>query len=206
MLVNTPFFLTGSGSGDRACLLLHGLGGGVYEMQLLGEYLHRMGMTVQAIAYPGHDRPAAKMPASSWQQWYGHIQNCYQQLAQTYDQIDLIGFSTGCPLALHLAATYPIQRLVLLAPYLLIRRQWYYLLPLEAYICSIGHLMTDVPRFRLPISDPKLRRLAEEIVFFRTFNLSAVRSAMSLIQQVKPKLPQIQTPHSDYPVPPGFHR
>ncbi len=194
MLKNQPFFLVGTESDQHACLLLHGLGGGVYEMQLLGEYLHQQGITVKGIQYPGHDRPEPKMPASRWQDWYGHILESYHQLAQIYGQVSIIGFSTGCPLGLHLAAQYPVHKLVLLSPYLLIRRYWFTILPLEAYIFSLGYWLQDIPRWQLPIQDPITQAAAQRVVFFRTFNLKAVRSAVSLIGRVKTELPQIQNP------------
>lgn len=194
MLVNQPFFLQ-SDRCNQACLLLHGLGGGVYEMQLLGHYLHEThGLTVQGISYPGHDRPAAAMPASTWREWYAHIEVTYQSLAQAYPAVSVVGFSTGCPLGLHLAAAYPLDKLVLLCPYLALRRQWFYLLPLESWLFSLGWLIQDLPRWRLPLRDPVMRQLAEEIVFYRTFNLAAVRSAIALIEQVKAELPTITTP------------
>ncbi len=195
MLKNEPFFWEVEGATDRACLMLHGLGGGVYEMQLLGDYLYQRGLTVQGINYPGHDRPAPKMPASTWQQWYGHALETYQTLAERYHSVSLIGFSTGCPLALHLAANHPVDRLVLLSPYFTIRRYWFLLFTPEDYLNSIvGKLIEDVPRLKLPIGDRAMRTLAEAIAFFQSFNLSAVRSAGELIELVKPELPQIQVP------------
>lgn len=163
-------------------------------MQLLGEFLHQQGWTVQGIAYPGHDRIEPKMPASTWSQWYGHILDTYQKLCQTYAQVSVVGFSTGCPLALHLASQHPVDKLVLLSPYLLIRRQWYFLVPVENYIQALGWLITDVPRLRLPIFDPEMHRQAMEIVFYQTFSILAVKSAMELIELVKPKLPALQNP------------
>jgi carboxylesterase len=192
-LTNTPFLLTGTNP-DHAILLLHGLGGGVYEMQLLGEYLHQLGFTVQGIAYPGHDQPEPKMPASTWQEWYEHVLKTYQQLSNLYPNITVVGFSTGCPLALHLASQFPVHKLVLLSPYLLIRRQWYLLMPVENYIFALDWLIKDVPRLRLPIFDPEMQRQAMEVVFYRTFNIPSVRSAMELIEQVKPAISQIKTP------------
>jgi carboxylesterase len=192
-LVNTPFFLQGTDP-DHAVLLLHGLGGGVYEMQLLGEFLQHQGLTAQGIAFPGHDRPEATMPASTWSQWYSHIQQTYENLSKTYAKISIVGFSTGCPLGLHLAAQYPVHRLVMLSPYFLIRRQWYFLMPVENYIFALDWLIKDVPRLRLPIFDPEMQRQAMEIVFYRTFSIPAVRSAMELIELVKPELPKIANP------------
>lgn len=193
-LSNQPFLLE-SATSDHACLLLHGLGGGVYEMQLLGEYLHQHDLTVQGINYPGHDYPSTKMPSSKWQQWYEHIEVTYEKLRQKYSNISVIGFSTGCPLALYLAANNPVTNLVLLSPFLLIKHEWYYFLRLEMYLFTIGHLVADLPRlYGLPIIDKAMLHLAQEAAFFQTFNLATVRSALELIDRVKPLLPQIDVP------------
>ncbi len=192
MLENKPFFLTGDRT--HACLLLHGLGGGAYEMQLLGEHLHQAGLTVQGILYPGHDRPARQMPRSHWQEWFGHIEETYRNLAQNYERISLVGFSTGCPLGLYLAAQNPIFKVVLLAPYFKLRYEWYFGLPLEAYVWSVGFVVPEVPRLRLPIFDPEMQKVARAAAFYKTFNIAAVRSAMDLLEQVKPKLPEIKNP------------
>nr|WP_275575052.1 alpha/beta fold hydrolase [Neosynechococcus sphagnicola] len=188
------FFWESTAPSDRACLLLHGLGGGVYEMELLGRSLYQRGLTVQGINYPGHDRPVSKMPASTWEQWYAHVLDTYLSLRQRYRQVTVVGFSTGCLLGLHLATTYPVQQLVLLSPYLAIKHQWYYLFRPEAYLFSLGQLIEDVPRFHLPIRDRSMQAAAEQVIFYKTFNLKAVRSTSQLIQKVKSALPQVQTP------------
>jgi carboxylesterase len=195
-LLNQPFLLETLSNKDQVCLLLHGLGGGVYEMQLLGEYLHVQGLSVRGINYPGHDRPITRMPSSTWQQWYDYILETYKQLSQKYSSIFVIGFSTGCPLALHLAASYPVSKLVLLSPFLAIRYEPYYLLRLEAYLLAIGQLVKylHLPRLRLPIQDKVMRQAAEAAAFFQTFNLSSVRSAIELIDRVKLELPEIEVP------------
>jgi len=194
-LNNRPFVLEKPAISDRACLLLHGLGGGAYEMQLLGEYLHQQGLDVQGINYPGHDQPASKMPVSTWRQWYDHALETYQKLAQKYSSISVIGFSTGCPLGLYLAANNPVQQLVLLSPFMAIKHEWYYLLRPEVYLFSIiGQMLDNLPRLRLPIRDKVMRQVAEEVVFFKTFNLPSVKSAIELINLVKPLLPQINVP------------
>ncbi|OLP16792.1 carboxylesterase [Leptolyngbya sp. 'hensonii'] len=194
MLTNTPFFLEGSEACSHACLLLHGLGGGVYEMQLLGAYLHQQGLTVRAINYPGHDRPSFRMPASTWQQWYLHILETYLQLVRQYDRVSVVGFSTGCPLGLHLAVQHPIEKLVLLAPYMAIRRQLNDRIKPEVLLFSLGQVISEVPRLRLPIRDRTMRQQAQQALFFRSFNLAAVRSANELIALVKQELPGITVP------------
>lgn len=163
-------------------------------MQLLGEYLYQQGISVQGISYPGHDQPAAKMPDSTWEQWYGHILETHQALTKRYASVTVIGFSTGCPLALHLAASTSVDKLILLSPYMAIRYQWYYIFRLEVYLSAFGWLITDLPRRHLPIRDKAMRELAHQVIFFKTFNLNAVRSANELIAKVKLQLPTITVP------------
>ncbi|MBV8884573.1 MAG: alpha/beta hydrolase [Chroococcidiopsidaceae cyanobacterium CP_BM_RX_35] len=194
-LSNTPFILERSVINDQVCLLLHGLGGGVYEMQLLGEYLHQQGIDVQGINYPGHEQLVSKMPASTWQQWYEHVMETYKKLTQKYAAVSVVGFSTGCPLGLYLAANNPVYKLVLLSPFLAVKHEWYYLFRPEVYLSSIiGQMIDSLPRLRLPIRDKTMRQLAEEVAVFKTFNLLSVKSAIELINLVKPLLPTIDVP------------
>ncbi|URR34737.1 alpha/beta fold hydrolase [Thermosynechococcus sp. HN-54] len=192
-LVNRPFFHRYP-EGDRACLLLHGLGGGVYELQLLAEVLYEAGWTVQGILYPGHDRPRAQMPASTWHQWYEAVVTAFKPLRDTHRTVAVVGFSTGGTLALHLADEYAVDALVLLAPFLRIYRPWFLPLAPETLVQSFGQWIPWVPRRSLPIRDRALRQAAEAACFFKSFNLQAVRSALNLIAQVAQELPLITTP------------
>ena len=197
-LSNEPFYLQAETDSEEAFLLLHGLGGGVYEMRLLADRLHQAGYTVAGINYPGHDAPASVMPASSWQQWYRHVEATYRQLAERHPKVSVVGFSTGCMLALHLAASHaeqqPIQRLILLSPFLKVRKEWYYLLAPEVYLQSLGRLIRHIPRFRLPINDPDMHDRAHRSAYFKTFNLKAARSALELIRMVSHTLETVQSP------------
>jgi carboxylesterase len=190
-LENKPFLLQGSTS--HACLMLHGLGGGPYEMQFLGQFLNQQGLTVQAVIYPGHD-VAGMMPRSRWEDWYARSVDAYQTLAQTYDQISVLGFSTGCPLGLYLASERPVYKLVMLAPYLRLQSKRSFGLPLELLVRTVGRVVTDVPRRGLPIFDPEMHQQGHSAAFHRTFNIPSVRSAMQLIQRVKPRLPSLKNP------------
>ncbi len=194
MLTNQPFLFEGHSTQDHACLCLHGLGGGIFELELLAQHLHDQGLSVRGFNYPGHDVASIKMPPSSWSQWYDRSVQNYHDLRQRYAKISIIGFSTGCPLGLYLAAHYPVHKLVLLSPFLRLRRRWYYLFPLEYYLYSLGSFIADVPRLRIPICDPEMRAAGAKVLSFRSFNLAAVRSALALIEQVKTELPAIEAP------------
>ncbi|APB32382.1 carboxylesterase [Gloeomargarita lithophora Alchichica-D10] len=185
-LANQPFYHEGTGAG--ACLLIHGLGGGVYELQTLGERLYQKGWTVRGFNLPGHDQPTSRMPDSTWPQWVECVHAEYQHLCQNYEQVAVVGFSNGGLLALHLASQVTLHRLVLLAPFLG--------MPLLLYplIYSIGYVIPSLPRLRLPIADPEMEAQARRVTFFQDFNLTAVRSALELQSMVKQRLSQITVP------------
>jgi carboxylesterase len=193
MLSNEPFLWRGSG--EHACLLLHGLGGGVYELQWLAERLLAAGLTVQGFNYPGHDRPAtphAPFPLD------GVVWAGFGTLPSSAPGVPAPFARWGFPPAACWRCTWPfahpVHKLVLLAPFFAIRHRWYYLFRLEQYLNSLGWLLDDVPRFRLPIRDGEVRALAEKVAYFRSFNLTAVRSALELIEQVKGEVASIQVP------------
>lgn len=192
MLSNEPVFR--DGARGEACLLLHGLGGGSFEMSLLAEHLHHLGYAVQTVNYPGHDRPSAIMPASRWEQWYTHVEQAWLSLRRRYPRVSVIGFSTGSLLGLHLAARHPVDTLVALSPFLAVRHQWYYVLRPEAYLFSIGHLLPFVPKMRAPLKDREMARQVSNATWFRTFSLASARSAVALIAEVKRELRNVHCP------------
>jgi carboxylesterase len=175
-----------------ACLLLHGLGGGIYELQPLGEVLHQRGISVMGFNYPGHDQQVLRMPESKWEQWLERIHFQYEALAKNHDTVHVVGFSTGCPLALKLLETHPVGKLILLSPFLAIKHQWYYGMRPEFYVKHLGHHLKEVPRLRLPIKDPGMLRHAEKAAFMKSFNLKAVQSALNLIEGVKSQLHRVE--------------
>lgn len=197
-LNNDPFYLQPAQGSREAFLFLHGLGGGVYEMRPLAEELLRQGYAVAGFNYPGHDQPTPRMPASTWQQWYQGVEQQYLRLLESHDRVSLVGFSTGCLLALHLAAQYQqaerLHQLVLLSPFLKVRMEWYYLLQPERYVKALGGIIRHVPRWRLPIRDPQMHALALEAAYFKTFNIPAVRSALELIQLVEGEIERVDRP------------
>lgn len=197
---NQPFHWHHQSRPNEACLLLHGLGGGIYEMQWLAERLHESGFTVRGINYPGHGKPSFGMPASAWEDWYQHITDTYESMAEQYERVSIIGFSTGCPLALKLAYEHPsrhqLDKLILLSPFLNIRKGWYTrLFDPEKVIPHLCRVWPHMPRMGgLPVLDKTLARYADKSVYHRTFNLSSVSSALELIRNIRPSLPSIENP------------
>ncbi|AMV38308.1 alpha/beta hydrolase [Planctomyces sp. SH-PL62] len=177
-----------------ACLAIHGLGGGPYELQPLIDAVRATGRRVEAPALPGHEGPGPVMPASSWTDWTRAAEAWYDESAARRGPTSVVGFSTGALVALHLASRRPVDRLVLIAPFFAIR--YTRLLPFRPSrllrICA--KLRPDVPRRGPAVRDPEARRQVAALDRFRTFSLAAAVSALDLIEIVEPLLPAIDAP------------
>lgn len=192
-LSNQPFLRLGTA--DHAVLLVHGLGGGPHEVQRLAHELHeRHGLTVQAVRLPGHGGPGPRMPASTWTEWFAAVKGAHTELRARHSRVDLVGFSTGAILVLHVAATEDVAgRIVLLAPFVRVRRPG--LLPVtpETLVRALP-FVRSVPRMPPPLRDRVLRREVEACAVYRTFNLDATRSALTLVGMVMSELAQVRAP------------
>lgn len=192
-LTNTPFTLAGSAPG--AVLLVHGLGGGVYEVQWLAEHLHaRLGLTVRAMHLAGHERPSTLMPPSTHDAWLASLRREYDALAAAHRVVHVVGFSTGCLVVLRLAQQHAVSgKLVLLAPFLAVFKPA--LLPWrpEALLRAFRFL-SQVPRRPPPLADRSLRAEVTRVLPFSTMNLDAARSALELAALVEQGLAQVTCP------------
>jgi carboxylesterase len=174
--------------------VLHGLGGGAYELGPVIAGLEAEDLRVSAPVLPGHEGPGPVMPSSCWRDWAATAEAAYDALADEERQMVVVGFSTGAILALYLAARRPVARMVLLAPFLAIR--FSHLIPLRPafYIRQIARLIPN-PRRRPPaVRDREMRRHVAAEADYRTFSLGAALSALELIEEVKPIVPQITIP------------
>jgi carboxylesterase len=192
-LANRPFHLPGSR--DRAVLFVHGLGGGPYELQRLAEDLaDRSGSTMVGIHLPGHDVPGRRMPASTWHDWFAAVEAAHDDLVSRFARVDVVGFSLGGALALHLAANKAMTgRLVVLAPFLGIFRPALLPVATEALVMGLP-FVRRVPSRAPPIRNREVRRSIAEVVPYRAFNLDATRSALDLISEVHREVSRVEAP------------
>jgi len=177
-----------------SCLILHGLGGGPYELRPLIDALESAGLVIAAPVLPGHEGQGPTMPSSKWTDWAAMAESAFDKLASAGQPVALIGFSTGATLALYLASRKTVARQVLMAPFLAIRYTG--LIPLRpaSYLRHLAQLIPDLPRRPPAVRDPEMKRWAARTGRFRTFNLHATLSALELIDKVKPLVPAITTP------------
>lgn len=176
-----------------SCLALHGLGGGPYELGPLVESLRMAGRRVESPTLPGHDGPGPVMPPSARSEWTRAAEAWHDELA-AHGPVDVVGFSTGALIALHLASRRPVRRLVLIAPFFAIR--YTSRLPFRPVraLRALARLVPDIPRRGPAARDPEARAEVARLDRFRTFSLAAAVSALELIEAVEPLLPAIEAP------------
>jgi carboxylesterase len=174
--------------------MVHGLGGGPYELTPLIDALKAEGLRALAPVLPGHDGPGPLMPASFWPDWAREVESAFDVLAGSGQPVVVVGFSTGATLALHLASRRPVAKLVLLAPFLAIRyTSWVPLRP-ATILRTLAKLIPHLPRRGPAVRDREMRHWASGADRFRTFSLGATLSALELIDLVKPLVPGINIP------------
>ena len=193
-LTNHPFTLKGC---DATVILVHGLGGGTYELQRVGEALHeRLGYTVHALHLPGHDVVQTWMPPSTHAQWTAAIHAAIHRAltAVPAGPVHVVGFSTGALAALRVAeeSTWP-GRLVLLAPLVRVYRPRVSPLPTEKLLSAFRGLR-QVPRRPPPLRDKALRKAVTACLPFRTMNLAAAHSAVELAERTMRDLARVTLP------------
>jgi carboxylesterase len=109
--IHTPFTL---GTGDRACLLVHGIAGSPAQMRALGEKLAAAGFKARGLLLPGHGARPEDMRGIVWQDWYERVHEEYRALKENHEEVSLIGFSIGAAISAHYAAHNEVDRLALL--------------------------------------------------------------------------------------------
>lgn len=105
---------------SEAVLCLHGYAGYPGEMVLPGIKLYEAGFDVYAVRYPGNGTSGADFSASTMEDWLGTAYDACKDLDTRYEKLSLVGHSMGGAVAVLLAAAFDIDRMVLLAPGLLL--------------------------------------------------------------------------------------
>ena len=180
----------------RSCLVLHGLGGGPFELAPVIDALRKAGIDVEAPILPGHEGDGPRMPGSLWTDWAAAVEESFDRLSARAEggRVAVLGFSTGATLALHLASHRPVDRLILLAPFLAIRFSRWVPIPAQHWLGPIARVLPNLPRRPAATVSRAVRRDLDSSTPFRTFSLPSTLSALALIERVKPTVGTIQAP------------
>lgn len=93
--------------GPNGALVLHGFTGSPQSMRGVAEALAGEGFTVELPRLPGHGTALEDMLTTGWDDWYGHVEATYRDLAARCDKVVVTGLSMGGTLTLWLAARHP---------------------------------------------------------------------------------------------------
>ena len=91
----------------RAILLIHGMSDSPYSLHTQAQYLHDKGVYVLGIRLPGHGTIPSGLIHATWQDMSAVVKMAMQHLKQKVGKrpIQIMGYSTGAPLALHYTFT-----------------------------------------------------------------------------------------------------
>lgn len=98
---------------QTACLLIHGVAGGRYQVERLKKHLTGCGIYAEAITVKGHEATKKELIDSRYYEWLADVNQKYLALAAKYSKIVVIGFSMGGLLGLNLAKRHDPAALVL---------------------------------------------------------------------------------------------
>src|SRR5262245_5640108 len=154
-----------------SCLVLHGLGGGPYELLPLIAALEEAGFEVLTVILPGHEGSGPTMPASTWSEWAAMAEAGFDRLANQCRRVAIVGFSTGATLAIYLASRRPVWRHVLLSPFLSIRYSAWIPVRPETYLTHLARIAPNLPRRPPAVRDPEMRRWATASAQYQTFSV-----------------------------------
>lgn len=108
---------------SKAVLGLHGYTGYPGELFLPLDLLFKEGFDVYAPRYPGHGTNGQDFLTTTMKDWAASAERAYQELTTRYDEVYLIGHSMGGLIATHLASLFPVQRMVLYAPAIVLQQK-----------------------------------------------------------------------------------
>ncbi|MBO8173297.1 MAG: alpha/beta fold hydrolase [Bacillaceae bacterium] len=175
------FFLEGDQSG---LLLVHGFTGTTAELRPMGEYFHRLGMTVHAPLLAGHGTTPEEMAQTTWKDWWCSTVNGYKRLMEYgCTHVYAAGLSMGGLLALNLAYNYEIRGVVSMCAPVFLKDPRIHLTPI------LQKFMTYSDR-----DEKKQPHIEKEIFPYERTPIACIASLYQFIRIVKKRIPQITTP------------
>ncbi len=161
----------------KGCLIIHGFGGNVGEVQYLADYLNSKGYYVLSPTLKGHTGRRRDFVGVRYSDWIKSAEQDYNELKNTCEKVFIIGFSMGGLIAFNLYEKYRVDAIVT------INTPIYYW-DIKIILCNI-------------INDFKNRSFTHVRKYLSSstkFPLSALYHFRRLLWITKPKIPNIKCP------------
>jgi carboxylesterase len=180
----SAFFLEG---GPVGVLLIHGFTGAPIEMRMVGDYLHRQGLTVSGPLLPGHGTIVDDMNRCRWTDWTGHVEKALADLQSRCETVFVGGLSMGSLLTLYLAANHSeLSGIIIYSPAVKVADRLLYLAPVLKYAIPKKR-KSDDSDLTDPEAELRLWHYDENPAF-------AAHELLKLIRLVRRLLPQVTCP------------
>jgi carboxylesterase len=138
-----------------AVLLIHGFTGGPHDLAFFAERISEHGYSVSVPRLPGHGTNGEDFVQSNAEQWLRASIDAYLDLRSKYERVWVGGLSMGGVLSIILASRFPIDRLMLFAPAVIVNN------PLISLSKLIGRML---PRTKhIPLIDENASPEIQEI-------------------------------------------
>ena len=181
-----PFYF--EGKQETAILMIHGFSGTPGKIFQLGKHLNEKGkFTVSGILLRGHGTTMEDLQTKKHAEWIEDALQGFDQLAEKYKDIVVIGFSMGGILACKVAQERPVKQLVTIEAALLDINPMARLTPIIKYF---------IPYIMWEEMDPKLEKDYElkYNIGYEGIPLRAAHEFQKLRKVVKKKFSSIECP------------
>ncbi|MCD6581417.1 MAG: alpha/beta fold hydrolase [Desulfuromusa sp.] len=176
---NLPFFLSPENPNGQAVLLIHGFTASPREMLPLGRILQQHNFTVYGVRLPGHGTNPEDLATRRVEEWQASVEYGYQSLVKMDFRVSAAGLSTGALLALNLARQHPLDKLILLSPFL----------QLQHFLAPFAGLLSHL----IPYQNRDISEL-ERPFYYQQRPLKGIAQINRLSRQLRGKLNLITTP------------
>ncbi len=178
-----PVIHEGSGTG---ILMLHGFTATPAQFKEFTRLFVERGYSVRVPLLDGHGTNVDQLNKCVWNDWYGTAKKHLFEMRKHSDKVFVIGQSMGGTLALHLAAHYQLEGLVLLAPAMKFKS----LLPLLAPVVA-----PLKPRWKKKDgADIQNLKSRKESLNYDTIPLKALNELKKLMVHVQDDLQDVHVP------------
>lgn len=193
---SAPFWF--SGSNDVGVLCIHGFTGTPFEVRHLGRRLNEGGFTVSGPALPGHTTSIDELDRTTWRDWYGQVEQSFDELRARCARVAVVGQSLGGLLALYLAAQRGPELAAVAA---LATPLWLFPMARAAVWATRpgGPLTERVARAvqalpKLGGSDVRDREMQRQNPCYRAVPVRALHQLVAFMGEVDRSLPRVRVP------------
>jgi|LSQX01.1.fsa_nt_gb carboxylesterase len=159
------------------CLVIHGFGGGVYEIESLVNHLIGLNYDVISPTLKGHSATKKEMKEATYIDWIESAERELQKMHDNNDEVLVLGFSMGGLIAFNLASKYNIKAIVTINT------------PIFYWnLAQVIHNLVD------DIKNRNIVNIKRYLQAKQNSPISSMRQFLFLLNQTKSKLEEVKCP------------